>query len=227
MLNSSEFKCVIVGSGLFGLTVAERIANVLKLPVLVIEKREHIGGNAWGEKDSKTGIEIHKYGSHIFHTSNEKIWKYINNFTEFTNYSHKVLASYENELYSMPVNLKTINKFFKKEFTSIEARIFLDSQRELFTGVPSNLEEKAHQSIGLELYEAFIKGYTIKQWQKDPKELPASIISRLPVRFTEDDRYFEDAHQGMPSNGYAEMIKNISANPLIKIECGVDFLQYR
>jgi UDP-galactopyranose mutase len=227
MPSNSEFKCVVVGSGLFGLTIAERVANILKIPVLVIEKRDHIGGNAWGEKDSKTGIEIHKYGSHIFHTSNEKIWEYINNFTEFTSYTHKVLAKYDDELYSTPINLKTINKFFKKALTSEEAEIFLEKQRHSFEGIPTNLEEKAIQSVGPELYEAFIKGYTIKQWQKDPKELPTSIISRLPVRYTSDDRYFEDIHQGMPANGYAEMIENISTNPLIKIECGVDFIQFK
>ena len=178
---------VIVGSGLFGLTIAERCANELGLKVLVIDKRDHIGGNAYSEPDPRTGIEIHKYGAHLFHTSNERVWEYVNRFTSFTPYVHHVYTTHDGVVYPMPINLGTINQFFSAAYSPDEARAVIAEQAgELAGKDPENLNDKGISLIGRPLYEAFIKDYTGKQWQTDPKDLPASIISRLPVRYTYD-----------------------------------------
>jgi len=193
---------VIVGSGLFGLTIAERCANELGLKVLVIDKRDHIGGNAYSEPDPRTGIEIHKYGAHLFHTSNERVWEYVNRFTSFTPYVHHVYTTHDGVVYPMPINLGTINQFFSAAYSPDEARAVIAEQAgELAGKDPENLNDKGISLIGRPLYEAFIKDYTGKQWQTDPKDLPASIISRLPVRYTYDNRYFNDTHEGLPTNG--------------------------
>ncbi|MFL6156309.1 MAG: NAD(P)-binding protein, partial [Marmoricola sp.] len=160
---------VIVGSGFFGLTIAERCANELGLRVLVLERRSHLGGNAYSERDPATNVEVHKYGAHLFHTSNEKVWEYANRFTTFTDYRHKVFGKYQGQVYSLPLNLALINQFFGKSHTPDEARALIAEQSAEFdTDTASNLEEKAISLIGRPLYEAFIKGYTAKQWQTDP-----------------------------------------------------------
>jgi UDP-galactopyranose mutase len=219
---------VIVGSGFFGLTVARQAADELGLKVLVIEKRNHIGGNAYSEFDPETGIEVHKYGSHLFHTSNERVWEYVNRFTAFNNYQHKVWAKHRGELFPMPINLDTINKFFGKSFGSNEANAFIQSQVDGNRADSStNLEDRAISLIGEPLYEAFIKGYTEKQWQTDPKLLPAEVINRLPMRFTNEHRYFNDKYEGLPLNGYTAWLENLANHKNIEIRLGADFFDLK
>jgi len=220
----SNFKVIVVGAGFYGATIAERIANDAGVAVLVLEKRDHVGGNAWSEIDAATGIEHHVYGSHLFHTSSEEVWQYINRFSEFTDYRHRVFTVHRGRVYSMPINLGTISSYFGKYLTPDEAHklIAAEIKREGITA-PTNLEEKAISLIGRSLYEAFIKGYTIKQWQTDPSHLPSSIITRLPVRMNFNDRYFNDAYEGLPRNGYAAVFGQLLKNNNIRVETNIDF----
>ncbi len=187
---------VVVGSGLFGLTIAERCASDLGLRVRIVERRHHIGGNAYSEPEPETGIEVHTYGAHLFHTSNERVWEYVNRFTAFTGYQHRVFGKFQDQVYPLPMNLALINQFFGRSFTPDEARALIAEQAsEVPPGEATNLEEKAISLIGRPLYEAFIKGYTAKQWQTDPTELSPDIITRLPVRYSFDNRYFSDTYR--------------------------------
>jgi UDP-galactopyranose mutase len=217
---------VVVGSGFFGLTVARKAAEELGLKVLVIEKRGHIGGNAYSEFDPTTGIEVHKYGSHLFHTSNERVWAHVNRFTSFNNYQHKVWAKHKGDLYPMPINLDTINKFFGRSFNSEEAKVFVQGQVSSdAANSATNLEQRAIALVGEPLYEAFIKGYTEKQWQTDPKLLPAEVISRLPMRFTTEHRYFNDKYEGLPTNGYTRWLENIADHVNLELKLSTDFFE--
>jgi UDP-galactopyranose mutase len=227
-LNFADYDLLVVGSGLFGLTIAERAATVLNKRVLVIERRNHIGGNAWSEREAETGIEIHKYGSHLFHTSNKRVIEYVKKFTDFNNYSHRVYTTYEGKTYSMPINLATICQFFGKSLNPTEAKALIDSQAaEAANETPRNLEEKAISLIGRPLYEAFIRGYTSKQWQTDPKLLSPEIISRLPVRFNFDNRYFNDDFEGLPLDGYDAWLTKMATHPNITVKTGVDFFDHK
>jgi UDP-galactopyranose mutase len=219
---------VVVGSGFFGLTIARQAADELGLKVLVLEKRSHIGGNAYSEFDLETGIEVHKYGSHLFHTSNERVWEYVNRFTAFNNYQHKVWAKHDGELYPMPINLDTINKFFGKSFSTDQAKDFIHGQMDSDdASSASNLEERAISLIGEPLYEAFIKGYTEKQWQTDPKLLPADVINRLPMRFTNEHRYFKDKYEGLPLSGYTAWLENMADHKNIEVRLSTDYFDVR
>lgn len=219
----SDPDVLIVGSGFFGLTIADRCARELGLNVQVIDRRNHIGGNAYSEADPETGIEVHRYGAHLFHTSNERIWQYVNQFTEFTSYQHRVYSTYRDEVFSMPINLGTINQFNRAAFTPDQARAWVAEQAGSFTGEPQNLEEKAISLIGRPLYEAFIAGYTAKQWQTDPRELGADIISRLPVRYTYNNRYFSDTYEGLPKDGYTAWIERMADDPRITVTLNTDY----
>lgn len=215
---------VVVGSGLFGLTVAERAATELGVHVTIIEKRSHLGGNAYSENDAETGIEVHRYGSHLFHTSNRRIWDYVNRFTEFTNYEHRVYTTHDGEVFPLPINLGTINQFFRSGFGPAEARELIARQSgEFRTDAASNLEERAISLIGRPLYDAFIRGYTSKQWQTDPTLLPAEIIARLPVRYTYDNRYFSDTFEGLPKDGYTAWLTRMVEHPNIDVVLNTDF----
>jgi UDP-galactopyranose mutase len=215
---------VVVGSGFFGLTVAERAASELGLKVTVIDRRHHIGGNAYSETEEQTGIEVHRYGAHLFHTSNEKVWEYVNRFTTFTNYVHRVYGVHKGEVFPLPINLGTINQFFRANYTPAEARALIAEQAGELAGTdPQNLNDKGIQLIGRPLYEAFIKHYTGKQWQTDPKDLPAGIISRLPVRYTYDNRYFNDTYEGLPTQGYTAWIERMADHPNIDVRLSTDF----
>ncbi|ANP28073.1 UDP-galactopyranose mutase [Dermabacter vaginalis] len=215
---------LIVGSGLFGLTLADRAAREHGAKVTVIDNRPHIGGNAYSEIDPETGIEVHKYGAHLFHTSNTRVWEYVNEFTSFTNYVHRVYTTHKGIVYPMPINLGTINQFFNAAMTPDEARALIAEQAGEFAGQdPENLNDKGISLIGRPLYEAFIKHYTGKQWQTDPKDLPASIIKRLPVRYTYDNRYFNDTYEGLPTNGYTAWLENMADHPNIEVKLGVDY----
>ena len=220
-----NYDYLIVGAGLFGSVLAERIANDQKAGVLIIDKRSHIGGNCYSETDEDTYIETHRYGTHVFHTSSKKVWEYITQFTEFNAYHHQVLSTYKNIVYQMPINLETINSFYNANFSPLEAREFIkkEVEKEKFTD-PANLEEKAVSLIGRPLYDAFIKGYTIKQWNNDPKELPPDIITRLPVRYNYQEDYFVDARwQGIPMNGYTEVFRRLLQSPNIHVELNCDY----
>ncbi|WP_332667671.1 UDP-galactopyranose mutase [Aeromicrobium sp.] len=214
---------LVVGSGFFGLTVAERCATQLGLRVQVIDRRDHIGGNAYTEVEPETGIEVHRYGAHLFHTSNQRVWEYVNRFTDFTPYQHRVYTTYHNEVFPMPINLGTINQFQRAAYTPAEARAWVAEQASMLTGEPANFEEKAISLIGQPLYEAFIKGYTAKQWQTDPRELSAEIISRLPVRYTYDNRYFSDTYEGLPVDGYTAWLERMADHPNITVTLEADF----
>ena len=217
---------VVVGSGFFGLTIAERCASELGLNVLVLERRRHLGGNAYSEPDPETGIEVHVYGAHLFHTSNERVWEYANRFTDFTDYQHRVFAKYQGQVYSFPMNLGLINQFFGRSHTPDEARALIAEQAsEIDTAEASNLEEKAISLIGRPLYEAFVKGYTAKQWQTDPTELSADIITRLPVRYTFNNRYFNDKYEGLPVDGYTAWLERMADHPNIEVRVDTDFFE--
>lgn len=219
-----EADLVIVGSGLFGLTIAERVANDLGRKVVIVEKRPHIGGNAYSEFEEDTGIEVHKYGAHLFHTSNERVWEYVNRFTAFTNYVHKVYTVHKGEVYPMPVNLGTMNQFFNAAMGPAEARALVAEQsQELGDKEPENFVEKGISLVGRPLYEAFFMNYTAKQWQTAPEDLPASIVSRLPVRYNYDNRYFNDTHEGLPADGYAAWLARMADSPNIKLLLDTDF----
>ena len=215
---------LVVGAGLFGLTIAERVASVTGKRALVIDQRDHIGGNAFSYREESTGIEVHKYGSHLFHTSNPRVWEYVTQFTEFNSYRHHVFATHQGKVHSLPINLGTICSFFGQSFSPDEAKALIDSQRDADSSDPdANFESKAISLIGRPLYEAFIHGYTQKQWQTAPRELPAEIITRLPVRFSFDNRYFNDRWEGLPLHGYTQWMQTMVDNPFIHIELGVSF----
>ncbi|MGN6253294.1 MAG: UDP-galactopyranose mutase [Marmoricola sp.] len=215
---------VVVGSGFFGLTIAERCARELDLRVLVLERRSHLGGNAYSEADAETGIEVHRYGAHLFHTSNPTVWEYVNRFTDFTGYQHRVYTSHRGQVYPMPINLGTINQFFDAAYSPDEARALIREQAaELDGKEPENFVEKGVSLIGRPLYEAFIAHYTAKQWQTDPEKLSADIISRLPVRYTYDNRYFNDTWEGLPVDGYTAWLERMADHPNIEVRLDTDF----
>ena len=215
---------VVVGSGLFGLTIAEQAATELGLKVALLDRRSHIGGNAYSENEEQTGIEVHRYGAHLFHTSNERVWEYVNRFTDFTNYVHRVYTRHDGVVYPMPINLGTINQFFTAAYSPAEAKALIAEQAGELAGTdPQNLNDKGISLIGRPLYEAFIKHYTAKQWQTPPEELPASIISRLPVRYTYDNRYFNDKYEGLPVGGYTAWLERMAAHPNIEVRLNTDF----
>ncbi|WP_314451894.1 UDP-galactopyranose mutase [Rothia aeria] len=215
---------VVVGSGLFGLTIAEQAATELGLKVALLDRRSHIGGNAYSENEERTGIEVHRYGAHLFHTSNERVWEYVNRFTDFTNYVHRVYTRHDGVVYPMPINLGTINQFFNAAYSPAEAKALIAEQAGELAGTdPQNLNDKGISLIGRPLYEAFIKHYTAKQWQTPPEELPASIISRLPVRYTYDNRYFNDKYEGLPVGGYTAWLERMAAHPNIEVRLNTDF----
>ena len=219
---------VVVGAGFFGLTIAERCADELGLKVLVLERRHHIGGNAYSAPDPETGIEVHVYGSHLFHTSNRRVWEYCSRFTAFTDYRHRVFTNYHGRTYQMPINHGTICEYFGRALSPDEARALVAEQAaEVPVGQAQNLEEKAISLIGRPLYEAFIRGYTAKQWQTDPKELPPEIITRLPVRYTFDNRYFSDTYEGLPTLGYTAWLERMAAHPNIEVRLEKDFFDLR
>jgi UDP-galactopyranose mutase len=222
----SQPDLVVVGSGFFGLTIAERCASELDLKVLVLDRRHHLGGNAYSERDPETGVEVHKYGAHLFHTSNERVWEYVNRFTSFTDYKHRVFGKYQGQVYSLPMNLGLINQFFGRSHTPDEARELIREQAsEIATEDASNLEEKAISLIGRPLYEAFIKGYTAKQWQTDPTKLSADIITRLPVRYTFENRWFNDTYEGLPVDGYTAWLSKMADHPNIEVRLDTDFFE--
>ena len=214
-----KYDYVIVGSGLFGCVFAEQ-ARQAGQSCMVIERRSHVGGNCYSYEFEDTGINVHAYGTHIFHTNDSRIWEYVNKFSQFNRYQHRVLTTFKNRVYTMPINLGTINAFYGLNLKPYEVAEFLDKKKGAIER-PANLEEKAISLIGVDLYEAFIKGYTAKQWGCDPKDLPASIITRLPVRESYNDLYFNDLYQGIPVEGYTPIFERLLGET--PVELGVDF----
>ena len=212
-----KYDYLIVGAGLFGAVFAHEAADRGK-KCLVIDRRSHIGGNIYTEE--MEGIQVHKYGAHIFHTSNKKIWDYVNQFAEFNNYINSPVAVYKDELYNLPFNMNTFSKMWNIR-TPKEAKDIIASQiAELDIKEPGNLEEQALSLAGRDVYEKLVKGYTEKQWGRDCKELPAFIIRRLPLRFTYDNNYFNDRYQGIPIGGYTAIVEKLLEG--IEIRTGVD-----
>lgn len=208
---------LIVGSGLYGAVCAYELKKRGK-SVLVLEKRDHIGGNIYTEKVE--GINVHRYGAHIFHTHNKAIWEYINQFAEFNNYINQPVARYKDECYNMPFNMNTFTKLWRDVFTPAEAQKRIEEERaEGYTDNPQNLEEQAINLVGKTIYEKLVKGYTQKQWGRKCTELPAFIIKRLPVRFTFDNNYFNDRYQGIPVGGYTQIIEKMLEGIEVRLNC--------
>ena len=218
---------LIVGCGLSGAVVAERIANVLNEKVLIIEKRNHIGGNCYDYFDKETGILINKYGAHLFHTNYENVWEYINKFSEWQRWEHKVLAYVEDKFVSIPVNITTVNELCGVNLkTEEEMRIWLEKNQEKYDKIV-NSEQMAKSRIGEELYNKLIKEYTFKQWGKYPEELDKSVLERIPIRANFDTRYFSDKYQALPKKGYTDFFMNLLKNDNIEIKLDTDFLKFR
>ncbi|NLS06557.1 UDP-galactopyranose mutase [Rhizobium sp. P32RR-XVIII] len=215
-------KILAVGAGLSGAVIARELAQAGH-EIEVIDARDHIAGNCHTERDKETGVMVHVYGPHIFHTDDAEVWSYVNGFQTFLPYKNRVKTTSDGQVYSLPVNLHTINQFFGKSFRPDEARQFIEEQADGSITDPETFEEQALRFVGKDLYEAFFKGYTQKQWGCSPTDLPASILKRLPVRFNYDDNYFFHKYQGMPEKGYTDMIGRILDHPNITVKLGTHF----
>ncbi|MCQ2210721.1 MAG: UDP-galactopyranose mutase [Paludibacteraceae bacterium] len=216
-----QYDYLIVGCGLFGAVFANEMRSIGK-KVLIIDKRNHIGGNVYTE--DVDGIKVHKYGAHIFHTNNKSTWEYVNQFGEMNRFTNSPIANYKGELYSLPFNMYTFNKMWGVN-TPQEAMAKIEEQRKEITSEPRNLEEQAISLVGRDVYEKLIKEYTEKQWGRECKDLPSFIIKRLPVRFTFDNNYFNAKYQGIPVNGYTAIIENMIKG--VDVKLGVDYLEDR
>ncbi|WP_321840473.1 UDP-galactopyranose mutase [Paraburkholderia bannensis] len=216
-------KIAIAGAGLSGAVIAHGLAQTGEYEIDVFESRDHIAGNCHSERDPETGVMVHVYGPHIFHTSNKVVWDYIRQFDEFMPFTNRVKAVTNGQVYSLPINLLTINQFFKKTLNPAQAREFLDAIGDASITDPKTFEEQALRFVGRDLYEAFFKGYTMKQWGMDPTELPASILKRLPVRYNYDDNYYASTYQGMPKHGYTYIVEKMLAHPNIKVHLSTRF----
>lgn len=215
----TQFDFLVVGAGPFGSVCARELTDA-GYKCLVIDKREHIAGNC--HTNERDGIHVHTYGPHIFHTSNEDVWAYVNRFASFNNFRLSPVANHLGDIYSLPFNMWTFNRLWGVRFPH-EAKAIISNQSMHITGEANNLEEQAIKSVGRDVYEILIKHYTAKQWMKDPKELPASIIKRLPVRFTYDNNYFDDKYQGIPIGGYTKLFASMLNG--IEVKLGVDYLR--
>lgn len=209
---------IIIGSGFFGSICAYEL-NKLGYKILVLEKRNHIGGNCF--TSNKDGINVHEYGPHIFHTSNEEVWEWINQFTDFNNFNLRPVANYKGDIFSLPFNMWTFSKLWGITHPDDAKKIIEEQSNKI--SEPKNLEEQAIKLVGKDVYEKLIKGYTTKQWKKEPKNLPKEIIKRLPVRFTYDNNYFNDKYQGIPIGGYTQIFEKLLDG--IDVELNTDYLQ--
>ena len=219
---NSHLRICIVGAGFSGAVIARELAEK-GYSLLVIDERDHIAGNCHTERDSETGVMVHKYGPHIFHTGDETVWSYINRFGEMMPYVNRVKATVKGKVYSLPINLHTINQFFDKAMSPDEARAFIAEQARTDIEDPQSFEEQGMKFVGDQLYKAFFDGYTRKQWGVEPSSLPASILKRLPVRFNYDDNYFNHPYQGMPKDGYSKIVEAILSHEKIELRLGCSF----
>ncbi|WP_217360851.1 UDP-galactopyranose mutase [Ruegeria sp. HKCCA5426] len=220
-MKASRF--LMVGAGLSGAVIGRALAEAGH-EITVVDSRDHIGGNCHTQRDADTGVMVHVYGPHIFHTDDEEVWAYVNRYANFLPYKNRVKTTSRGQVFSLPVNLHTINQFFGKTMRPDEAHSFITEEKaDSSITDPQSFEEQAMRFVGRDLYEAFFKGYTIKQWGCHPSELPASILKRLPVRFNYDDNYFFHQFQGMPENGYTDMIADILDHPSITVKLNTTF----
>ena len=210
-------KFLIVGSGFSGCVLARQLAEQLPCEILIVEERTHMGGNSHTARDGQTGIMVHEYGPHIFHTHRREIWDYVNRFGTFRPYVHRVKARVGDQVYPLPINLQTINQFAGASFNPAEAQEWITAQGDASIEQPANFEEQALRMIGPALYQAFFYGYTKKQWGCEPRELPASILKRLPVRFNYDDNYHNSQYTGIPEEGYTAVMANMIDHPSIQL----------
>lgn len=217
-----DYDYLVVGAGLFGATMA----NLLKAAgkkVLVIDRRDHIAGNVYTELVE--GIDVHRYGAHIFHTDNKEVWDYVNRFAEFNRYTNSPIARFGDELYNLPFNMNTFSRIWSDVVTPDDALRHIETERKEIVGEPKNLEEQAISLVGRTIYEKLIKGYTEKQWGRDCKDLPTSIIKRIPVRLVYDNNYFDDRYQGIPIGGYTAMVERMLEG--VEVKLSVDFFEQR
>ena len=218
--------CLIIGCGLSGVVLAERIANKLNQKVTIIEKRNHIGGNCYDYIDIETGILMNKYGAHLFHTNNEEVWKYINQFDEWKRWEHKVLTNTDNKLVSIPVNITTINELCDEHLQNENDVNEWLKNNQVKYDIINNSEEMAKSRIGNKLYEKLIKDYTFKQWNKYPNELDKSVLERIPIRPNFDTRYFNDKYQALPHKGYTHFFEKILDNKNIEVKLNTDYFEF-
>lgn len=216
---SQNLNIGMAGAGLSCAVIARELAQAGH-HVTVVEKRPHVAGNCHSVRDGATGVMVHVYGPHIFHTDDDEVWQYVQRFATFRPYVNRVKATTGGRVYSLPINLLTINQFFGQTLSPAEARRFIEARADTTIQAPASFEEQALRFVGRELYEAFFKGYTRKQWGVDPTRLPASILKRLPVRFNYDDNYFFHRHQGMPEEGYTAMVQRLLDHPRIELQLG-------
>lgn len=216
-------KYLIIGAGFSGAVIAEQLSHDKNNRILVIDERNHIGGNCYTERDEETGIMVHKYGPHIFNTDNYLVWEYINSFCNMKPYINRVKVISNGNVYSFPINLHTINQFFNKTFNPKEAELFINNLGDKNIIIPQNFEEQALKMIGKDLYKAFFYEYTRKQWGCEPSELPASILKRLPVRFNYNDNYYSNQFQGIPENGYTEIFEKMLDNSRIELKLNTKY----
>ncbi|AIF49380.1 UDP-galactopyranose/dTDP-fucopyranose mutase family protein [Dyella japonica] len=215
-------KIAIAGAGFSGAVITHQLSQA-GYEIDVFDTRGHVAGNCHTERDADTGVMVHVYGPHIFHTSNEEVWRYVNEFDEFMPYINRVKANVGGKIYSMPINLHTINQFFGKALSPKEAAAFVTTLADESIADPQTFEEQALRFVGRDLYEAFFRGYTRKQWGMDPTELPASILKRLPLRFNYDDNYYNSRHQGIPKNGYTHIVEKMLDMPGVKLHLSTPF----
>jgi UDP-galactopyranose mutase len=225
---NKTFDVCIVGAGLSGAVIAERYAAVKNKSVLVVEKRNHIGGNCYDFIDNETNIRVSKYGAHLFHTKYKDVWEYVQIFSEWVPYEHKVLAFVDGKHIPIPVNINTVNSLFDMDIKSIEDMdAWLKKEQIQYKHEPLNSEEMALSRVGLKLYKLLFRPYTIKQWNKTPVELGPTVLARIPVRNNWDDRYFSDQYQALPKRGYTNLIKNMLKSPQITVRLNVDYFDVR
>lgn len=216
-------KIAIVGAGLSGAVLADRLSQHGGFKLDVFESKDHVAGNCYTHRDASTGVMLHEYGPHIFHTKRRDVWDYVCGFVTMGVYTNRVKALTARGVFSLPVNLLTINQFFDKKFDPRQARAFLESIGDSSIKVPANFEEQALRFVGRELYENFFKGYTLKQWGVDPRQLPAAILQRLPIRFNYDDNYYADPWQGIPIEGYTVLVEKMLAGKDVSVHLGTAF----
>lgn len=216
-------KFLIVGAGFSGAVLANQLAKELDCTIDMWDERDHVAGNCHTKRDAETGVMVHEYGPHIFNTDKKEIWDFVNSFVEFKPFINRVKANYKGNIYSLPVNLHTINQFFNKTFGPEEAKAFIESLGDKTITDPQSFEEQALKFLGKDLYHAFFYGYTKKQWGCEPSELPASILKRLPVRFNYNDNYYNNIYQGIPVNGYTELVEKLLDSPKINITLNKKF----
>ena len=217
-------KYLIIGAGFSGAVLAHQLCKNSDCSIEIWDEREHIGGNCHTERDAETGVMVHKYGPHIFNTDKKEIWDFVNSIVEFKPFINRVKANYKGNIYSLPVNLHTINQFFNKTLDPKEAKVFIESLGDKSITEPQSFEEQALKFLGKDLYHAFFYGYTKKQWGCEPSELPASILKRLPVRFNYNDNYYNNIYQGIPVNGYTELVEKLLDSPQINISLNKKFI---